>query len=318
MAIPGIKYIGCLLMLYMALPVSAQTEQSVHIVPGSSVVLRANATDALSYLWFRNSEPINGFHDQQLTVSEAGTYTVMALGNECNSDLSDPVEVIVDSDPGGGDRVIDMHIRNQPDRPAVLIGGLFTYQLFILNNGTHTAEGVIVKATIPTNVSYEGVLGNHVGRVTYHPVTRELTWLPGDIAPDLTETLTINVRAESEGIASQLASVTTQLADSNPEDNQSAASVEVIAMKIPNTFTPNGDGLNDYFQIRGLELFRENRIVIFNRWGNEVYKASPYEGDWNGHNLNEGTYYYVFDVRLPNGQWQTFKGYVTLIRNVGQ
>jgi len=295
----------------------AQT-QTTHFAQGSSVILTANSEDALSYLWFRDGEPINGFHDQRITVTEAGTYTVMALGNECNSDLSDPVEVIMDSDPGEGNATVDMRIRNQPDRPTVLIGGLFTYQLFILNNGTHVAEGVVITAIIPQNVSYEGVFGEHAGEVTYNPASRELVWLPGDMAPDYSETLTISIRAENEGTASQLASVTTRLTDSNPDDNQSIASVEVIAMKIPNMFTPNGDGLNDYFQIRGLELFPQSRIVIFNRWGNEVYKASPYKGDWNGNNLSEGTYYYVFEVRLQNGQWQTFKGYITLIRNVGE
>lgn len=312
------RYLGIMLFLCLALHAAAQTEQSVRIAPGSSVLLRADATGALSYLWFRNGQPINGFHDQRLTVTEAGTYTVMVLGNDCNSDLSDPVEVIMDSDPDGGGIVIDMRIRNRPDRPSVLIGGLFTYQLFILNNGTHTADGIVVTAVIPPNVSYEGILGDYAGQATYNPATRELSWLPGDMSPDKTETLTISVRAENEGTASQLASITTRLTDSNPDDNQSIASVEVIAMKIPNTFTPNGDGINDYFKIRGLELFPENRMVIFNRWGNEVYKASPYKGEWNGSNLSEGTYYYVFEARLHNGHWQTFKGYITLIRNVGE
>jgi len=303
----------------MALVATAQTEQPVHIAPGSSVLLRADATDALSYLWFRDGEPLNGFHDQRLTVSEAGVYTVMALGENCNSDLSDPVEVIMDSGPDTKPvTTVDMRIRNQPDRPSVLIGGQFSYQLFILNNGTQTADGIVITAVIPENVSYEGPVGEYAGQVTYNPSTREVTWLPGDIDPNQGETLTISVRATQEGKASQLASITTRLADNHPEDNQSTASVEVIAMKIPNGFTPNGDGLNDYFRIAGLEAFPQNRIVIFNRWGNEVYKASPYKGDWNGSNLSEGTYYYVFEARLHNGHWQTFKGYITLIRNVGE
>ncbi len=304
-------------LFFLSIQVMAQT-QTTHIVQGSSIVLTANSENALSYLWFRNGEPINGFHDQQLTVTDAGTYTVMALGNECNSDLSDPVEVIIDPDSNGGNVNVDMQIRNTPDRPTVLIGGLFTYQLFITNNGTHTAESVTVSATIPQNVSYEGILGNYAGQVFYNPATRELTWLPGDMTAGQSQSLTISVRATREGHADKLAIVAHSRTDSNPEDNESIASIEVIAMKIPNTFTPNGDGLNDYFRIRGLELFPENRMVIFNRWGNEVYRASPYKGDWNGSNLSEGTYYYVFEVRLPNNHSQTFKGYITLIRNVNR
>lgn len=86
-------------------------------------------------------------------------------------------------------------------------------------------------------------------------------------------------------------------------------------LSIPNLYTPNGDGVNETFEIRGLELFAENDMVIVNRWGNEVYKKSNYKNDWNGEGLNDGTYYYVLRVREANGvEWQVYKGYITLIR----
>lgn len=310
------RYVRVLLILCMADYASAQTSQSVHIAQGSNVTLHADATYARSYLWFHDGQPINGYHDQRLTVSEAGTYTVMALGNECNSDLSDPVEVIVE--PDGVPVTVDMRIRNEPDRPTVFIGEVFSYQLLVVNNGSHTANGVIVTASLPPNVIYETILGTYSGRTTYNPATRKLTWQPGDLMPGRSESLIISVRAQGEGSASQLAVVTSNLPDSNPADNEAVALVEVIALKIPNTFTPNGDGVNDYFRIHGLEAFPENRLFVFNRWGNEVYKANPYKGDWNGSNLGEGTYYYVFELRLHNGRWQTFKGFVTVIRNVSK
>jgi len=301
-------------MLGIAGYVSAQTGQVVHIVQGSSVTLRADAANALSYLWFHNGEPINGLHDQRLVVSDAGTYTVMALGNNCNSDLSDPVEVIVD--PGGEPVTVDMRIRNDPDRPVAMINELFSYQLLAVNNGTHTATGVTVTARLPANVVYETVLGSYTGSVTYNAAIRELTWLPGDMVPGQSETLTISVRASHEGDATQLALVTSNEPDSNAGDNEAIGTVKVIALKIPNVFTPNGDGLNDRFEIRGLELYPENRLIIFNRWGNEVYSAKTYTNDWDGANLSEGTYYYIFELRLHSGHWQTFKGFVTLMRNV--
>lgn len=288
-------------------------EQSVHIAQGSSVTLRADATHALAYLWFQDGEPINGFHDQRLTVSEAGTYTVIALGDECDSDLSDPVVVIMD--PGEPAVTVDMQIRNEPDRPVVITGGVYTHQLFIVNNGLHTATGVQVHVTLPRNVRYESAVNGHAGTVVYNPATRELTWSPGDVIPGQSESLIVGIRAESEGLASQLAVVASSEEDSNPIDNTARAEVDVIALKIPNTFTPNGDGVNDYFEIRGLELFPAHRLTIFNRWGNEVYKSSNYQNDWNGAGLGEGTYYYAFELRLHTGHVQTFKGFITLIRN---
>ncbi len=305
-------------LLALSLIGKAQIGQSVHIVQGNAITLRADAANALSYLWFRNGEPIDGFHDQRLTVTDAGTYTVMALGNACHSDLSDPVKVIIDPGPDRGNTTVDMHIQNVPDRSVVLVGDLFTYQFIVVNNGLATAEKVVVTAAMPQNTSYENTVGPYAGDVTYRPSGREFTWLPGDMAAGQSESLTIRVRAENEGVASQVAVVTSRSIDSNPVDNQATASVQVMAIKIPNMFTPNGDGVNDYFQIGGLELFPENRIIIFNQWGNEVYKANSYKGQWNGSNLSEGTYYYIFEVRLHNGRWQAFKGFVTIVRNVGK
>ncbi|MCX2454030.1 gliding motility-associated C-terminal domain-containing protein [Pedobacter sp. PLR] len=88
---------------------------------------------------------------------------------------------------------------------------------------------------------------------------------------------------------------------------------------IPNLFTPNGDGTNDTFEIRGIEQFAINDIVIVNRWGNEVFKQTNYRNTWNGPGLNEGTYYYVLRVKDGVGsEWRVFKGYITLIRAFDQ
>ena len=74
--------------------------------------------------------------------------------------------------------------------------------------------------------------------------------------------------------------------------------------------SPNGDGKNDYFFIdckkKGcsdvLEVcFPENEIVIFNRWGNVVFKDRPYKNDWDAQGLPAGIYYYQFR-RDPNSK----------------
>jgi gliding motility-associated-like protein len=89
----------------------------------------------------------------------------------------------------------------------------------------------------------------------------------------------------------------------------------VPAVKVPNLFTPNGDGINDSFEIRGLNLYAQNELLIVNRWGNEVFKQSGYQNTWTGEGLNEGTYYYILRIKRTTGSdWEVIKGYVTLIR----
>lgn len=68
--------------------------------------------------------------------------------------------------------------------------------------------------------------------------------------------------------------------------------------KIPDGFSPNGDGINDTFVIRGLEGLSDVTIKIFNRWGNVVFENNHY-GDgnfWDGGDSTDGTYFYILEI----------------------
>ncbi len=83
-------------------------------------------------------------------------------------------------------------------------------------------------------------------------------------------------------------------------------------------FSPNGDGVNDDFRVLGIEEFPDNRFIVFNRWGNEVFNQRGYDnslakaftGRWNGKDLPDGTYFYVLD--LGNGDARS--GYLQIAR----
>jgi gliding motility-associated-like protein len=83
---------------------------------------------------------------------------------------------------------------------------------------------------------------------------------------------------------------------------------------IPNIFTPNGDGKNDVFEIKGLESYPGSQLFVYNRWGNEVYTSDNYLNNWDGSNLAEGTYYYLLDVKGRTGGITVYKGWVFIKR----
>lgn len=75
--------------------------------------------------------------------------------------------------------------------------------------------------------------------------------------------------------------------------------IEVLPLlNVPDIFTPNEDGFNDTFIIEGLGNFDVPGLVVFNRWGREVFRDENYQNDWNGtwngEPLPEGTYYFTF------------------------
>lgn len=81
--------------------------------------------------------------------------------------------------------------------------------------------------------------------------------------------------------------------------------------------TPNGDGLNENLVFDDLDDYPVHELVITNRWGGQVFAASPYQNNWNGRNANgkplpEGTYYYLLRLDVGDGQYQV--GSVTIKR----
>ena len=93
-------------------------------------------------------------------------------------------------------------------------------------------------------------------------------------------------------------------------------------LHIPNGFSPNNDGINDTWVIRGLERYPNHRVRIYNVWNTRVFESENYQNDWAGTNqtqiyfgdgrLPEGTYYYIFD--LGNGK-KPLKGFVFIKRD---
>ena len=89
--------------------------------------------------------------------------------------------------------------------------------------------------------------------------------------------------------------------------------VQEDQLVINNAFSPNGDGINDYWVIKNIDQYPDNEVVVLNRWGNEIYSMKNYANTWDGSNLSEGTYLYILKVKMC-GEDKTLKGYITIVR----
>lgn len=91
---------------------------------------------------------------------------------------------------------------------------------------------------------------------------------------------------------------------------------EPLILEMPSGFSPNMDGKNDYFVVHGIEAYPDNKLTIFNRWGNVVYTKSGYNNEWrgvgnSGMDLPDATYFVILEV---DGGKIVLKGYVELRR----
>lgn len=93
--------------------------------------------------------------------------------------------------------------------------------------------------------------------------------------------------------------------------------VEIICEKLTflSGFSPDGDGINDTFVIIGVDSYPDNSLVVFNKWGEEVFSEMNYQNTWDGTDKNgdplmseENVYYYVFN----DGEGGVYSGYMKI------
>lgn len=92
---------------------------------------------------------------------------------------------------------------------------------------------------------------------------------------------------------------------------------------IPNTFSPNGDGANDVFYVRGTGLFKIKQARIFNRWGEEIFSkysvnandiSAGWDGTYKGQKQPLDVYVYMIEIECDNNTTLLYKGNIALIK----
>lgn len=144
------------------------------------------------------------------------------------------------------------------------------------------------------------------------------------------------VSSQPVGLEAQVSDISDD--DSFDEDQQTVTAVPADACPSQGTdpdfqiytgITPNGDGINDYFRIDGIEAYPNNSLRVFNRWGALVYEAEGYgignqvftgvsEGQatiMKDRSLPSGTYFYILEFETENPGEASYSGYLYINRD---
>jgi gliding motility-associated-like protein len=155
-------------------------------------------------------------------------------------------------------------------------------------------------------------------RTVEHPIDIQASIpnpLPSQSHAKLVEHTKTETTAVSKAKGKQIVNNATHIEDnlSDEKDLQSESKSKQPELKIPNIFTPNGDYINDYFEMEGIEQLSENQLIIFHKDGRILYNKPNYRNDWDGANLPDGVYFYIFKFTYQDTQFMR-NGSITIKR----
>ena len=306
--------------------------------------LTLTASGGATYTWTGpNMAPTtqNPLVINNVSPANAGTYTVTALSD--SGCTGAPVQAIVKVIPKvvAGINTTAVQICAGGSTPLAASGGLYykwapstgldndnipnpvanplqttTYTVYISNGGcTDSSKTVTVTvnqipvANAGNNITlFEGQSAKLNGSIKGDNIS-SYYWTPSTFL-DNPNSLT-PVTTPTDNITYTLTAISASC-------GTSTSSVYVRVYKkinVPNAFSPNNDGINDYWDIKSLDTYPESTTSVYNRYGQQVFQtigyAKPWDGDYNGAPLPPGTYYYIID--LKDGQ-PKIAGWVLIVR----
>jgi gliding motility-associated-like protein len=317
------------------------TDASCSTSPDGAVdITVGGGTPAYNYTW----TPGN-IGTQDLTNVLAGTYSVsIADQNGCRKDSSIVINAVLvintiagndtvfcqngtlvldGSNSTGGTSYQWFELPSTTAFSSTLIttvspvAGTTTYVLVGNNNGCIDQDTVVVTANaLPVVdagpfVSIPLLATAQIGGNPTCATGVTYTWSPG---------LTLNNPAGTNPVTSTTITTifTVTVTDANGCFNSDTVTVFVYPeIKIPNGFSPNGDGKNDAWIIDNIQQFPDNEVEVYNRWGEQLFYsrgyAVPFDGRYKGKPLPVGTYYYVIKLNDTNNT-PAYTGPLTIFR----
>ena len=325
------------------------------LAPGESVVVEASyalSQEDVDKGSYSNSATVTGDSttgvDDVIVVSDAGT-------DENGNEIIDPLNVDgpdADNDPTNDATIIDLSSNGGVNDSSMTliksvtsvgpygVGSLIKYELVVTNTGETVLSNIEIEdpgATIISGNPIANLAPGASATVKAQYAVNEINIYNGSYSNSATATgdspegiddVTVVSDAGTDEFGEIIEDPLTEESDINPDGDPTNDVTHLIldsCIKIYNEFSPNGDGVNEYFKIKCIRDYPENTVEIFNRWGNLVFSVEGYNnstilfaGKSKGRvnvrvdeELPTGTYFYMID--LGNGS-DVLKGWLYLNR----
>lgn len=297
---------------------------------GDTLHLDANVIEGATYTWTLDGNVVAtnqyNYTINNVTTSNGGQYVVSGSSPSCDI-INDTINILVNPRPeisvlsdtvcdgetaslqvngvNGGTVLWDYNNSTSNPLDVVLAPGLHNFTVIgkDLNGCLDTTSASVLVGEIPeVSVSTEPVCVGDNATLTASGAVSYLWSTGSSVNP-----LLINALGPQE------VTVTGYSALGCSQSETISLSVLECYLNIPNIITPNGDGRNDFFVVNGINVFQENEVLIYNRWGKIVYKADNYRNDWDGGGNADGTYFYVITAKSLNSKLE-YHGTLTIMR----
>ncbi|MEO0526487.1 MAG: gliding motility-associated C-terminal domain-containing protein, partial [Bacteroidota bacterium] len=199
--------------------------------------------------------------------------------------------------------VVDISLTKTVSNATPRIGEQISFEIAATNNGDITATNIGIEEILPDGylfISATASIGTYDDLVGF--------WSIPSLADSGTAVLTLVVEVlETDDYLNTASLAFVDQIDLNIANDSAEATVTPSCLNIFSEFSPNGDGVNEFFQIDCITRFPNNTLKVYNRWGNIVFETEAYANDWDGisngravvnkgEKLPVGTYYYILDL----------------------
>ena len=255
------------------------------------------------YLWdIDGGEIVAGgeLSDNSVTVrwtsllNTSVSVSYMDTGN-CSTELMEMIDVNVVN-------CSDLALSISVDNFSPMIGDDVTFTIRVDNLGNIDFRDIMIRDIIDSGYRLKSVTAA-MGEFSMVSKEWSIPMLRANAFAEVRVTVEV---LEGDDYMNMVELVSSDPVDTNAANNEAQITINPICLLVYNEFTPNNDGSNDVFRIDCIENYPNNKLEVYNRYGDLVYETRGYQNDWDGtankgaiftnKPLPVGTYYYVLKV----------------------